>query len=139
MSNSDKPLTPVALDSHESASSEEDEFVIEKENNVIDLCSDTSEDNEPTVNQLKSIRKPSTKRNMRKRELSKSNRDMISSDMFQSFNETVFNNQLPEMLPISWNTRLVKTAGLTHCKEIKEANNYIIARQASIEISVKVS
>jgi hypothetical protein len=59
--------------------------------------------------------------------------------MFQSFNETVFNNQLPELLSISWNTRLVKTAGLTHCKEIKEANNNIVIREASIEISVKVS
>lgn len=129
-----KCIIPVTLDSQDNAS--EDEFLIEKENNVVDLCSDTSLDEEPTFIQLNSTTKSSSKNSIRKRELSKSNRDRISSDMFQSFNETVFNNQLPEILSISWNNRLVKTAGLTHCKEIKEA---IITRQASIEISVKVS
>eukprot|EP01036_Dinobryon_divergens_P022368 gene22368-30617_t len=132
-----KCMIPVTFDSQDNGSSE-DEFLIEKENNVVDLCSDTSLNEEPTFIQLKSTGKSCSKKSIRKRELSKSNRDRISSDMFQSFNETVFNNQLPEMLSISWNTRLVKTAGLTHCKEIKESNNNIITRQASIEISVKV-
>ena len=132
------PIIPTSSKVDDFEASSDEEFVIERGHTVVDLCSDTSLDNVNSISQLQSTVKLSGKKNVRKRELSKSNRDRVSSDMFKSFNEMVFNNKLPEMLPISWNSRLLKTAGLTHCKETVEAKNRAITRHASIEISVKV-
>lgn len=141
VSSSNKPIIPIVPNSSgidDIKASSDDEFVIERGNTVVDLRSDTA-DNGPTAQLQSTAKSPAGIKNVRKRELSKSNRDRVSSDMFKTFNENVFNNKLPEMLSISWNSRLLKTAGLTHCKETVEAKTKVITRQASIEISVKVS
>jgi hypothetical protein len=139
VSSLNTPIIPTSSKVDDFEASSDEEFVIERGHTVVDLCSDTSSlDNVNSISQLQSTVKLSGKKNVRKRELSKSNRDRVSSDMFKSFNEMVFDNKLPEMLPISWNSRLLKTAGLTHCKETVEAKNRAITRHASIEISVKV-
>ena len=71
-----------------------------------------------------------------KRELTKSNRDTICSNYFAAYNRFIFDSQLPESLPITWNSRLVKTAGITQCKESVLQNESV--RSTAIELSVKV-
>ncbi|XP_076446916.1 germ cell nuclear acidic protein-like [Babylonia areolata] len=62
----------------------------------------------------------------------KRRQEELSSRLFQLFNFTVFENQLPADLPVVWNKRLLKTAGL--CKQKRVNDRYT----ASIELSTKV-
>ena len=66
-----------------------------------------------------------------KREFNKK-REQTVSELFQLFNKTVFGNQLPDDLQITWNKRMTKTAGF--CYYSKSLN----ARKCRIELSDKV-
>ncbi|XP_066929246.1 germ cell nuclear acidic protein-like [Clytia hemisphaerica] len=66
-----------------------------------------------------------------KREFTKK-REQTISELFQLFNKTVFGNQLPSDLQITWNKRMTKTAGF--CYYSKALN----ARKCRIELSDKV-
>jgi hypothetical protein len=44
----------------------------------------------------------------------KRQREEMTAELFAEFNRTVFGGQLPADLEITWNARLLTTAGLTH-------------------------
>jgi hypothetical protein len=44
----------------------------------------------------------------------KKQRGQLAAELFQEFNCTIFEGRLPADLEISWNARLLTTAGLTH-------------------------
>ncbi|KAL8621066.1 hypothetical protein ACOMHN_040591 [Nucella lapillus] len=62
----------------------------------------------------------------------KRKQEELSSRLFKLFNFTVFENQLSADLPVVWNKRLLKTAGL--CKQKRVNDRYT----AVIELSSKV-
>lgn len=70
------------------------------------------------------------------RNIFKSNRNDITAEVFQFLNEKIFLNELPSTLEVTWNPRLLTTAGLTYCKETSSSHQ--VHREASIELSTKV-
>lgn len=62
----------------------------------------------------------------------KQRREALTRDLFREFNKRVFADQLPSDLPISWNSRLLTTAGL--CKCVRKLG----VRSASVELATKV-
>lgn len=71
----------------------------------------------------------------------KANRDALAARLFRIYNETIFEEKLPTDLKISWNPRLLKTAG--QCKYLKRQTIHSngdksFARLAEIELSTKV-
>ncbi|KAK9861778.1 hypothetical protein WJX84_009911 [Apatococcus fuscideae] len=63
-------------------------------------------------------------------------RDGIAQTLFSRWNKEVFEHQLPSDLPITWNTNLRTTAGLTHYK--REICNGSYVHTARIDLSLKV-
>jgi DNA-directed RNA polymerase subunit RPC12/RpoP len=66
------------------------------------------------------------------RKYSQYRNDMVS-DLKYVFNETVFDNQLPDDLEVTWNKRLTKTAGRTMSSRKRNGQHV-----AKIELSTKV-
>jgi predicted SprT family Zn-dependent metalloprotease len=62
----------------------------------------------------------------------KRGRAVRAVELYKSFNETCFDGALPTDLPVTWNKRLLTTAGLTKMR------GGGLSRAASIELSVKV-
>jgi len=60
---------------------------------------------------------------------------MIAKELFEEFNNTVFEGALPADLSITFNVRLLKTAGKTRMLQ----NRATMQRFAKIEIATKVS
>ncbi|KAA3674755.1 uncharacterized protein DEA37_0002034 [Paragonimus westermani] len=86
----------------------------------------------------KLIRHPSAERFVRN---FKANRVELANRLFRIFNERVLNKILPDDMPITWNSRLLKTAG--QCKYLRRevipaAGEKTITRLAQIELSPKV-
>ena len=75
----------------------------------------------------------------------KKGRIELTSRLFNFYNKTVFEHQLPENLQVSWSNRLTKTAGMTKCKKITKTYNdehkgIMVSQkyEASIVLSEKV-
>lgn len=66
----------------------------------------------------------------------KENRDQLAKSLYRQYNKTVFCNKLPFSLDISWNKRLMTTAGLTHYRRQLVGDGMIY--HARIELSCKV-
>ena len=62
----------------------------------------------------------------------KKEREGMTSQLYTTFNEVLFDRQLPTTMEVTWNPRLRKTAGLTYMQ--KRFNQYV----ARIELSTKV-
>jgi hypothetical protein len=120
---------------------------------------------QPTQNELGSTRKPTAKPEHRKAaftpatpKLSKIDRNFqrvlalstgkkrtqsyhhsLAQDLYRIYNEVIFDNQLPADLSVTWNKRLLTTAG--YCRVSKKRNplTFEVDRYASIELSTKVS
>ncbi|KDD74827.1 SprT-like family protein [Helicosporidium sp. ATCC 50920] len=82
-------------------------------------------------------------------------REELARELYAALNASIFDSRLPADLPISWNSRLITTAGLTHFKvagpgaaETAEASGSLSgasrgslpapSRRASIELSARV-
>ena len=63
-------------------------------------------------------------------------KDALTSALFEEFNENVFSNDLPEDFEITWNNKLLTTAGLTHYKRSSKTGDTVYS--ARIELSTKV-
>nr|CAG4642430.1 EOG090X0464 [Evadne anonyx] len=63
-------------------------------------------------------------------------RTELTHKLFKLFNEAVFQNQLPQGFPLTWNKRLTRTAGF--CRHFTKRENGIVTFESSIELSVKV-
>jgi hypothetical protein len=63
----------------------------------------------------------------------------LARDLYRIYNEVIFDNQLPADLSVTWNKRLLTTAG--YCRVSKKRNplTFEVDRYASIELSTKVS
>jgi hypothetical protein len=57
----------------------------------------------------------------------------LTRELFDKYNESVFHESLPTDLPVSWNSRLLTTAGITKMKKSSSHD-----RTAAIELSTKV-
>ncbi|EFN54886.1 hypothetical protein CHLNCDRAFT_13364, partial [Chlorella variabilis] len=64
----------------------------------------------------------------------KKQREELTAQLFQEFNRTVFEGQLPAGLELRWNARLLTTAGLTHYRREIPDDPYT----ARVELSSKV-
>ena len=62
----------------------------------------------------------------------KNRRAPLAASLYQEFNTNVFRNKLPADLSITWNARLLRTAGLTHMRAMGEK------RMARIDLASKV-
>nr|CAB3262685.1 uncharacterized protein LOC100181834 [Phallusia mammillata] len=69
----------------------------------------------------------------------------LTGKLFKLFNSSIFDDQLPESMEVTWAKRLTKTAGITKCRRITKtvknsSGDGIISRQyeASISLSDKV-
>lgn len=122
-------------------------------NNIIDLTESpnieikkkkaskhTSNNNKYTDNHLLVT---STKKNKQnnissttKKKIFKSNCNERIIELYCLYNEMIFHNKLPLDLSITWNNRLLTTAGITIYKQ--HIDNGYISRTASIELSTKV-
>lgn len=60
------------------------------------------------------------------------NKDQMARELYQLFNQTIFNNQLPENMEIKWNRKMRTTAG--YCCNTGLSTN----RSSRIELSQKV-
>jgi hypothetical protein len=65
------------------------------------------------------------------------NLESMAHSQYEVFNNAVFRGKLPADLHISWSKRLMTTAGLTFCKEVKNTDVSVI-RHAAIQLSNKV-
>ena len=63
-------------------------------------------------------------------------KDALTSALFEEINENVFSNDLPEDFEITWNNKLLTTAGLTHYKRSSKTGDTVYS--ARIELSTKV-
>lgn len=64
-------------------------------------------------------------------------REFIAREMFQEYNELIFDSQLPSDVDISWNVRLATTAGLTHYSR-RYNDSGVLVYTARIELASKV-
>lgn len=60
----------------------------------------------------------------------------LAVQLYALYNEVIFENQLPEDLSVTWNKRMLTTAG--YCKCHKKQIDGVVHRTASIELSTKV-
>nr|CAG4640768.1 EOG090X0464 [Eulimnadia texana] len=63
-------------------------------------------------------------------------RNELTQRLFVLFNKEVFRNRLPADFPISWNSRLTRTAG--YCRHVMKKIDGKTICESSIELSVKV-
>ncbi|XP_056643015.1 germ cell nuclear acidic protein-like [Diorhabda sublineata] len=61
----------------------------------------------------------------------------LSKKLFKLYNDKVFDNILPEDMPIEWNDRMRSSAGFCYCKKVTRRNGKI-ERSARIVLSSKV-
>eukprot|EP00890_Picochlorum_soloecismus_P003450 jgi/Picsp_1/4105/NSC_01615-R1_protein len=66
----------------------------------------------------------------------KENRVQLAKSLYRKYNKAVFGNKLPFTLDISWNKRLMTTAGLTHYRRQLVGDGMMY--HARIELSCKV-
>jgi len=130
----------------------EKKIVRRRRTSIINLCDSDDENSDklstqtPTTgkrrtdhnNAVYSSRSISKSGGRLKSEIHKANRDNLALEMFHCFNQGVFQNKLPANLSITWNSRLVKTAGITLCKETI-SHLGVSVKEASIELSIKVN
>lgn len=64
-------------------------------------------------------------------------RESVAREMFQEYNELIFDSQLPPNVDISWNVRLATTAGLTHYSR-RYNESGVLVYTARIELASKV-
>ena len=57
---------------------------------------------------------------------------MRAIELYKSYNESCFDGALPDDLPVTWNKRLLTTAGLTKMR------GGVLGKAASMKLSVKV-
>ncbi|XP_026268374.2 germ cell nuclear acidic protein [Urocitellus parryii] len=65
----------------------------------------------------------------------KQNKDELVQKIYQLFNSTVFDQKMPEKIEITWNKKMLRTAGLCTTSETRHPKR---ERYAKIEISLKV-
>ncbi|KAL3309729.1 hypothetical protein Ciccas_011720 [Cichlidogyrus casuarinus] len=67
-------------------------------------------------------------------------RDELTNKLFRIYNKQVFDSRLPPDIPISWNSRLLKTAGMCVYKKMKVTQDgvTITTNIVSIELSNKI-
>lgn len=65
-------------------------------------------------------------------------RKSLARELYRHYNEVIFDLSLPTDLDISWNNRLVSTAGLTHYSRKMYGDDLIAMYTARIELSSKV-
>ncbi|CAG9825392.1 unnamed protein product [Phaedon cochleariae] len=58
-------------------------------------------------------------------------RDQLTKKLFDLFNESIFDDSIPQDTVLEWNDRLLNTAGQCHCKKI-------IRRSGKLERSVRI-
>ena len=63
-------------------------------------------------------------------------KDALTSALFEEFNESVFDGALPLDFTVTWNNKLLTTAGLTHYKRSSKSGETTYS--ARIELSTKV-
>ena len=64
----------------------------------------------------------------------------LAQDLFQIYNEVIFDSRLPADLAVTWNKRLLTTAGYCRCKKLAGTDGSGSRRRlAAIELSNKVS
>jgi len=63
-------------------------------------------------------------------------KDALAGALFAEFNANVFDDQLPVDFDVSWNNKLLTTAGLTHYKRSSKTGETVYS--ARIELSTKV-
>lgn len=63
-------------------------------------------------------------------------KDVLTAALFQEFNASVFDDALPADFEVSWNKKLLTTAGLTHYKRSSKTGETVYS--ARIELSTKV-
>ena len=63
-------------------------------------------------------------------------KDALAGALFAEFNANVFDDQLPTDFDVSWNNKLLTTAGLTHYKRSSKTGETVYS--ARIELSTKV-
>jgi predicted SprT family Zn-dependent metalloprotease len=63
-------------------------------------------------------------------------KDALTSALFEEFNESVFDGALPRDFTVTWNNKLLTTAGLTHYKRSSKSGETTYS--ARIELSTKV-
>lgn len=64
-------------------------------------------------------------------------KDELVKKLFRLYNDKVFDNILPEDMPIEWNDRMRSSAGFCYCKKVTRSNGNI-ERSARIALSPKV-
>jgi hypothetical protein len=62
----------------------------------------------------------------------------LAEDLYQIYNELIFGNQLPADLSVTWNKRLLTTAGYCKCRKQYDPSTQEMQRTARIELSNKV-
>ena len=62
----------------------------------------------------------------------KARRGPLTASLYQEFNTSIFGDKLPSDLSITWNARLLRTAGLTHMRALGSV------RTARIDLASKV-
>ncbi|TKR68394.1 hypothetical protein L596_024384 [Steinernema carpocapsae] len=67
------------------------------------------------------------------KKLRKPDRANLCSELFQIYNRSCFDGQLPADLDISWNSRMLTTAGFAKCRKEKDGT-----RSARVELAPKV-
>ncbi|OUS42578.1 SPRT-like metalloprotease [Ostreococcus tauri] len=63
-------------------------------------------------------------------------KDVLTAALFEEFNASVFDDALPADFEVSWNKKLLTTAGLTHYKRSSKTGETVYS--ARIELSTKV-
>ncbi|KAJ8938020.1 hypothetical protein NQ314_011632 [Rhamnusium bicolor] len=67
----------------------------------------------------------------------KTSKDQLLKKLFKLFNESVFDNAIPEDTALEWNDRMRGTAGYCYCKKITRRTG-VVERTARIVLSTKV-
>lgn len=67
----------------------------------------------------------------------KEHRDALVQKLFKLYNETIFENSIPEDTPIMWNTRMRGTAGYCYCRRTMKQGE-VVKRSVRIVLSTKV-
>ena len=108
-----------------------------KESRVTFILDDSDDDSGIEQERRVIIQKtPKQKRALKKKPPNfKRNRDLLTKEAFQEFNEKVFKGAL-DTVEVKWSTRLISTAGLTRLKRRGKGPNQ--TRTAVIELSTKM-
>ncbi|XP_018398780.1 PREDICTED: acidic repeat-containing protein-like [Cyphomyrmex costatus] len=68
----------------------------------------------------------------------KNNKDELSKKLYQLYNEKVFDNKLPQDMPIEWNVRMRGTAGYCYNKKSIKGISGTISKSSRIVLATKI-